>query len=74
MISKSRNPKQVLSALSLAIGILLPMFIHPAVGPRLNWLHAISGFCLGFSLVLTCFLLVEKRHRRACSPPDGLSS
>lgn len=41
--------------LSLAIGLLLILFVHPSGNTGRNWLHAVSGFLLGLSIAINLF-------------------
>ena len=49
--------------LSLATGLLLILFVHPSGNIGRNWLHAVSGFQLGRSIVINLFAL---RFARRC--------
>jgi zinc transporter ZupT len=42
----------VLANLSLAVGLLLFVFVHPAGQVERNWLHAVCGFLLGVSIAV----------------------
>ncbi|MGA3262683.1 MAG: hypothetical protein ABSC47_01405 [Terracidiphilus sp.] len=41
--------------MSLVIGLLLWIFVHPAGQIERNWLHGVCGFLLGFSIAINLF-------------------
>ena len=44
--------RMVFANLSLAVGLLLWVFVHPAGQIERNWLDAICGFLLGVSIAV----------------------
>jgi hypothetical protein len=42
--------------LSLAVGLLLILFVHPSGNIGRNWLHVLSGFLLGLSIAINLFV------------------
>jgi uncharacterized membrane protein YccC len=48
----------------LAIGLLLRLFVHPAHAMARDWLDAVIGCLLGFSVVVNLFGLRSARRCR----------
>jgi hypothetical protein len=44
--------RMLLANVSLVIGLLLWLFVHPASPIEKNWLHVICGFLLGLSITV----------------------
>ena len=55
--------RMVLANISLVIGLLLWLFVHPAGQIEQNWLHAICGFLLGLSIAVN---LLNFWHSSRC--------
>ncbi len=51
----------------LAIGLTLPMFLHPAAGFGTNLLHGVRGFLLGLSIVMNLWAARVANRQRRCS-------
>ena len=56
--------------MSLVVGLLLWLFVHPSGQIEKNWLHAVCGFLLGLSITINLMGLIfarrcsDKRIRR----------
>ena len=46
-IDPKMRSKMALASISLIIGLLLWLFVHPTGQIEQNWLHAVCGFLLG---------------------------
>jgi hypothetical protein len=67
LLRRQLDPKArrrlVLANLSLAVGLMLRVFVHPAGQMERNWLDAICGFLLGMSIAVNLFGLWACRYR-----------
>jgi zinc transporter ZupT len=52
----------VVANLSLAVGLLLSVFVHPSGQLQRDWLDAICGFLLGLSITMNFFGLWRSRR------------
>jgi hypothetical protein len=50
--------------MSLVVGLLLWLFVHPSGQIEKNWLHAVCGFLLGLSVTINLMGLVFARRCR----------
>jgi hypothetical protein len=50
--------------ISLVVGLLLWLFVHPSGQIEKNWLHAVCGFLLGLSVTINLMGLVFARRCR----------
>ncbi|MGA2632933.1 MAG: hypothetical protein ABSF16_01750, partial [Terracidiphilus sp.] len=65
LLDKKTRRLMSLANISLVIGLLLWLFIHPAAQMEQNWLHAACGFLLGFSITVNLHgLWVARRGRQ----------
>jgi hypothetical protein len=67
LLRRQLDPKArrrvVLANLSLAVGLMLRVFVHPAGQMEQNWLDAACGFLLGLSITVNLFGLWAFRCR-----------
>ncbi|MGD0940722.1 MAG: hypothetical protein ABR905_13540 [Terracidiphilus sp.] len=56
--------RMLLANISLTIGLVLWLFVHPASQVERNWFHGISGFLLGVSITIN---LLNLRSSSRCS-------
>jgi hypothetical protein len=61
LLRRQLDPKArrriVLANLSLAVGLLLRAFVHPAGQMEQNWLDAVCGLLIGLSIGVNLFSL-----------------
>ena len=73
LLGRQLDPKArrrvVLANLSLAVGLLLRVFVHPAGQMEQNWLDAACGFLIGLSIAVNLFGLWSRRRR--CDTESG---
>jgi hypothetical protein len=50
--------------ISLVIGLLLWLFVHPSGQMERNWLHGACGLLLGISIAISIFVFVIARRCR----------
>jgi hypothetical protein len=60
---KTRRMRAIANV-SLIIGLLLWVFVHPSGPFERNWLHAACGFLLGLSITISLFGLRSARRCR----------
>jgi len=60
--------RMALANISLVIGLLLWLFVHPAGQIEQNWLHAICGFLLGVSIAVN---LLNFWHSSRCGNTEA---
>jgi hypothetical protein len=53
--------------LSVALAVLLRMFVHPSAALATNWLDGISGFFIGISIVLNLGSVMIRNRLRNCT-------
>lgn len=53
---------RAIANVSLVIGLLLWIFVHPTGQFERNWLHAVCGFLLGMSITINLFGLRSARR------------
>jgi hypothetical protein len=53
--------------LSVSFALLLGMFVHPSTALGTNWLHGISGFLVGISIVLNLRSVMIRNRLRNCA-------
>ena len=63
-LDKKSRRLMALANISLVIGLLLWLFVHPTVQIEKNWLHAVCGFLLGLSVTINLFGLWFARRCR----------
>lgn len=64
--SKTRR-RMALGNISLVIGLLLWLFVHPSGQIERNWVQGLSGLLLGISIGINLFGL---RLARRCPPAE----
>jgi hypothetical protein len=57
--------------ISLVVGLLLWLFVHPSGQIEKNWLHAVCGFLLGLSATINLMGLVFARRCRASASKES---
>ena len=65
LLDKKTRRLMALANISLVIGLLLWLFIHPSGQLERNCLHTACGFLLGFSITVN---LLGLRFARRCRP------
>jgi hypothetical protein len=67
--SEAQKAKVMLTVgtVSVSLAILLGMFVHPSTVPGTNWLHGISGFLVGISIVLNLGSVILRNRLRNCT-------
>jgi hypothetical protein len=60
-----------LGNISLVIGLLLWMFVHPSSQIAGDWLDGVSGFLLGLSITINLFALRRARRCPAAEPVNS---
>lgn len=64
-LDKKTRRLMALANISLVIGLLLWLFVHPSGQVERNWLHAACGFLLGFSITVNLYgLWVARRCQK----------
>ena len=53
--------------LSISFALLLRLFVHPSTALGTNWLHGISGFLIGISIVLNLGSVIIRSRLRNCA-------
>jgi len=66
-----KNPKRMvpIGTLFLAMGILIPMFLHPASQSGKDWLEGARGFVLGFAITImfASFVIAKRQRQNRCA-------
>jgi hypothetical protein len=72
MRNRQLDPKtrrwMALGNISLVIGLLLWMFVHPAGQTAKDWHDGVCGFLLGLSITINLFGLRRARRCRVAEP------
>jgi hypothetical protein len=52
---------------AISFALLLRVFVHPSTAPGTNWLHGISGFLVGISIVFNLGSVMIRNRLRNCA-------
>jgi hypothetical protein len=64
LLDRKTRRLMAIGNIALVIGLLLWLFVHPAAQTERNWLHAVCGFLLGFSITISLYGLRFARRNR----------
>jgi hypothetical protein len=64
---KSRHVRAIAN-ISLVVGLLLWLFVHPSGQIERNWLHFVCGLLVGLSICINLFGLGRARRCGATDP------
>jgi Zn-dependent protease len=67
LLDKKTRRLMAIGNISLVIGLLLWLFVHPSGQMERNWFHGVCGFLLGLSITINLFGLWVARRCRAGS-------